>query len=89
MAQFVNESVMDDLVSTGSADDGRDVRLGANARVLRGFALAWEGALVVELDALVARSPFRHMLTPGGFRMSVAMTNCGAWGWVSEPRGYR
>jgi alkylated DNA repair protein (DNA oxidative demethylase) len=80
---------MDDLFCTGSPDDGRDVRLGANALVLRGFALPWERALVGELDAVVVRSPFRHMLTPGGFRMSVAMTNCGDWGWVSDPTGYR
>ncbi|MGH8629503.1 MAG: DNA oxidative demethylase AlkB, partial [Burkholderiales bacterium] len=30
-----------------------------------------------------------HMITPGGFRMSVAMTNCGLAGWVSDQSGYR
>ena len=34
-------------------------------------------ALLVRLEDVVARAPFRHMVTPGGFRMSVAMTNCG------------
>jgi alkylated DNA repair protein (DNA oxidative demethylase) len=29
------------------------------------------------------------MITPGGFRMSVAMTICGPWGWVSDRTGYR
>jgi DNA oxidative demethylase len=38
---------------------------------------------------VLERAPLRHMVTPGGFRMSVAMSNCGALGWVSEPTGYR
>ena len=29
------------------------------------------------------------MVTPGGFEMSVAMTNCGAAGWVTDRSGYR
>jgi alkylated DNA repair protein (DNA oxidative demethylase) len=41
------------------------------------------------LFAVAAQSPFRHMVTPGGFRMSVAMTNCGALGWVTDRKGYR
>jgi alkylated DNA repair protein (DNA oxidative demethylase) len=34
-------------------------------------------------------APFRHMVTPGGHRMSVAMTNCGRVGWTTSRRGYR
>jgi alkylated DNA repair protein (DNA oxidative demethylase) len=63
--------------------------LGQGAVVLRGFALGDAPALLGELAAVVAASPFRNMLTPGGFRMSVAMTNCGALGWVSDRAGYR
>jgi DNA oxidative demethylase len=59
------------------------------AVVLRGFALAVEAALAAGVQAVAAAAPFRHMVTPGGFRMSVAMTNCGALGWVSSPTGYR
>jgi alkylated DNA repair protein (DNA oxidative demethylase) len=63
--------------------------LGAGATLLRGFALA-ESAQVLEAVAEVVRqSPFRHMITPGGFRMSVAMTNCGSAGWVTDRTGYR
>jgi len=63
--------------------------LGAGATLLRGFALA-ESAQVLEAVAeVVRRSPFRHMITPGGFRMSVAMTNCGSAGWVTDRTGYR
>ncbi|MEP7060759.1 MAG: DNA oxidative demethylase AlkB [Betaproteobacteria bacterium] len=63
--------------------------LGDGAMVLRGFALPDTTGLLADVDAVVARAPFRHLVTPGGFRMSVAMTNCGALGWVSDRRGYR
>jgi len=45
--------------------------------------------LVVAVNEIAAASPFRRMQTPGGFRMSVAITNCGALGWVSDRTGYR
>ncbi|HTL74989.1 MAG TPA: DNA oxidative demethylase AlkB [Casimicrobiaceae bacterium] len=75
---------------TGLFDvDGAVVPLAAGASLLRGFALAYEDRLVAGLSQVVVAAPFRHMLTPGGFRMSVAMTNCGPLGWVSDVRGYR
>ena len=59
------------------------------AVLLRGFAAA-EAPALLEAVALVAQSaPFRHMVTPGGYTMSVAMTNCGRVGWVSDRTGYR
>lgn len=63
--------------------------MGPGAALLAGFALADEQRLLRETEALLALSPLRQMLTPGGFRMSVAMTNCGALGWVSDRLGYR
>lgn len=66
-----------------------DEILGPGAVVLRGFAGAREAALGDGLAAVTAAAPFRHLVTPGGFRMSVAMTNCGELGWVSDRRGYR
>jgi DNA oxidative demethylase len=59
------------------------------AVILRGFALANEAALMQALGAVTTKAPFRHMITPGGFRMSVAMTNCGALGWITDRTGYR
>jgi alkylated DNA repair protein (DNA oxidative demethylase) len=59
------------------------------AMLLRRFAAADATALMEALRQAEAVSPFRHMVTPGGYRMSVAMTNCGQAGWVSDPRGYR
>lgn len=63
--------------------------LGAGAVVLRGFANADEQVLLAELEQVIAQAPLRHMVTPGGYRMSVAMTNCGALGWVTDRTGYR
>ena len=59
------------------------------AVLLRGFAKAVEGDLIADLREIVEQAPFRHMLTPGGHQMSVAMTNCGSVGWVTDRTGYR
>jgi alkylated DNA repair protein (DNA oxidative demethylase) len=59
------------------------------AMLLRGAALSLEADILTAIQAITARSPFRHMVTPGGFVMSVAMTNCGAAGWVTNRSGYR
>ena len=63
--------------------------LGEGAVMLRGFALDRVDSLIEGIEEVSRRAPFRHMITPGGFRMSVAMTNCGALGWVSDRSGYR
>ncbi len=59
------------------------------AVVLRGFAFAYVAALVDDATHVAETAPFRHLVTPGGFTMSVAMTNCGRVGWVSDRSGYR
>lgn len=63
--------------------------IGERAVLLRGRALAIDRALLEAIEAIVSRAPFRRMVTPGGFQMSVAMTNCGRVGWVSDRTGYR
>jgi alkylated DNA repair protein (DNA oxidative demethylase) len=63
--------------------------LGPGAVLLRSFATPDEVPLVAELQEVIARAPLRHMITPGGYQMSVAMTNCGALGWVTDRTGYR
>ncbi|MBC9205639.1 DNA oxidative demethylase AlkB [Roseomonas aerophila] len=57
--------------------------------LLQGFALPQEDALLAGIEQVAQAAPFRHMVTPGGFTMSVALTNCGTYGWVSDRRGYR
>ncbi len=64
-------------------------RLGKGAMLLRGFARADEADLLDALDTILAQAPWRHMITPGGQRMSVTMTNAGRLGWLSDRRGYR
>jgi alkylated DNA repair protein (DNA oxidative demethylase) len=64
-------------------------RLSAGAALLHGYALPQEAELLADIARIAAASPFRHMTTPGGFEMSVAMTNCGPLGWTSDRRGYR
>ena len=59
------------------------------AMLLRGAALPYETNLLTTLCDIAAESPFRHMVTPGGYTMSVAMTTCGAAGWVTDRSGYR
>ena len=59
------------------------------AVVLRGFARCEVPALLAAVKDVVAAAPFRNMITPGGLQMSVAMTNCGRAGWVTDRRGYR
>nr|WP_076591224.1 DNA oxidative demethylase AlkB [Herminiimonas arsenitoxidans] len=59
------------------------------AVVLRGYALSAENELLKAVEDVIMQAPLRHMNTPGGFRMSVAMTNCGHYGWVTDRSGYR
>ncbi|PZX33768.1 Alkylated DNA repair protein [Cupriavidus phytorum] len=63
--------------------------LADGAVVLRSAARANAEVLLADVQAVLALAPWRHMVTPGGLKMSVAMTNCGACGWVSDARGYR
>jgi DNA oxidative demethylase len=63
--------------------------LAVGAVLLHGLALATERELMSALDTVVAAAHFRHMVTPGGQAMSVAMTNCGSAGWVTDRKGYR
>jgi len=63
--------------------------LAPGAVLLRGFATAESPALAADLRRVLARAPFRHMVTPGGYTMSIEMTNCGRLGWVTDRSGYR
>lgn len=77
------------LFDTERPDPGAGDELAPGAVVLRGFAGERERELLDALWRVVAEAPFRHMVTRRGYTMSVAMTNCGPLGWVSDRRGYR
>src|SRR6516162_3359451 len=70
-------------------DGASRVALGARAVLLRGLACEFAPEFVAAIIAIAAVSPFRRMVTPGGWEMSVAMTNCGHLGWVTDRTGYR
>ncbi|MBC7600309.1 MAG: DNA oxidative demethylase AlkB [Polaromonas sp.] len=59
------------------------------AAILRGFALPQVERLMQGIHAVIAAAPLRHLVTPGGQTMSVAMSNCGPLGWTSDRHGYR
>ena len=80
---------MRDLFGGHPTCPGACERLTEGAVLLRGFVATDVPALLKTLVQVLAASPFRHMVTPGGHTMSVAMTNCGSVGWVTDRTGYR
>jgi alkylated DNA repair protein (DNA oxidative demethylase) len=68
-------------------DNSTEERLGPGTVVIREFAENLD--LLADLKQVVLQARFRHMVTPGGFEMSVAMTNCGTFGWITDRAGYR
>ncbi len=57
--------------------------------LFKSIALANEVTILQDLESVISQAPLRHMMTPMGFAMSAAMTNCGDLGWVSDRKGYR
>ena len=80
---------MQDLFAALDANEPDRWELASGAVLLRGRALPVEAEILAAIGGIAAKAPFRHMVTPGGFEMSVAMTNCGAGGWVTDRKGYR
>jgi DNA oxidative demethylase len=80
---------IDDLLSGMPRSDASVERLAEGATVLREFATTEAVVLTKSLQEVLAAAPFRHMVTPGGYHMSVAMTNCGRVGWITDRSGYR
>ena len=76
-------------MTTSHLFDERVIELAPGAALLRGFASERAALLLREVDAITQAAPFRHLVTPGGYTMSVAMTNCGRVGWCSDKSGYR
>lgn len=77
-----------DLFDSTEALPAREA-IADGAMLLRGFARPIQHELLAAIDNVTAQAPFRHMMTPGGHEMSVAMTNCGSLGWVTDRTGYR
>ena len=81
---------MPDLCAiAGLAEERPDEAIAPGAVLLRGFGLPFVDDVLAALGDVTAQAPFRHMTTPWGAVMSVAMTNCGEAGWLSDRAGYR
>lgn len=77
-------------IPTDLFEDGRrTMPIQRGAMLLGNFAALEAGTLLGEIRRIEATAPFRNMVTPGGWPMSVAMTNCGSVGWVTDRTGYR
>lgn len=64
-------------------------RIGPQSFVFRGLALPLIDRLLPALEAVLTRAPFRNMVTPGGYTMSVALSSCGQFGWTTDRNGYQ
>jgi len=80
---------MDGLFNDQTDPNLSQQHISPGASILRNRIAPDSDAIMAELSAILAQAPFRHMTTPGGLKMSVAMTNCGTAGWVSDRKGYR
>jgi len=69
--------------------DAAPTPIAPGAVLLHGFACDAAVALLQAVEAVLQQAPLRHQQTPGGYTMSVAMSNCGSLGWVSSTSGYR
>lgn len=78
-----------DLFADEAAPYRSPEAIAPGAAILRGFALPEVDLLMQGVNAVIAAAPLRHLLTPGGQSMSVAMSNCGSLGWTSDRNGYR
>jgi len=84
-----NLSALADLFAGTAPRAGGIHPLAPGAALLHGFVQASLPALLQEIEHVAKAAPFRRMVTPGGYAMSVAMTNCGAAGWITDLGGYR
>jgi len=77
------------MISDLFADQKQSIQLAPGAVLLEGFALPDEAEILAAINGVIDAAPLRHMVAPNGYSMSVAMTNCGDAGWVSDRKGYR
>jgi alkylated DNA repair protein (DNA oxidative demethylase) len=82
-------AALGDLLRGQPVSDAGTEPLAEGALLMRGFAAPDAQGLLALVGEIAEAAPFRHMITPGGFRMSAAMTNCGTAGWVTDRKGYR
>jgi alkylated DNA repair protein (DNA oxidative demethylase) len=85
----IQDAAMSDLLGGMRGAAMRVEPLAEGAAVLRRWGEADAAVLMTAVEKIVMAAPLRRMTTPGGYLMSVAMTNCGRAGWVTDRSGYR
>ena len=85
----MNSLTFDLFADAEPEQEPRREQIGEQSWVLRGFALPWLERLLPALEMVLEAAPFRQMVTPGGFTMSVALSSCGTFGWTTDRTGYR
>lgn len=78
-----------DLFADETPQPAIDEQIGPQSFVFRGFALPFVEQLLPALEAILTQAPFRNMVTPGGYTMSVALSSCGEFGWTTDSQGYK
>jgi DNA oxidative demethylase len=86
---MANQSPMDLFDDLPPPTESALTQIAPGAVLLHGFAREVDATLLLAIEAVIAKAPLRHLQTPGGYTMSVAMSNCGPLGWVSSASGYR
>ncbi len=71
---------MTDLFANLSDSQPARETIADGAVLLRNSFTKEEPDVLAALRVIVKQAPFRHLVTPGGHTMSVAMTNCGRVG---------
>ncbi len=69
--------------------DALSIQISPDAVLFKAALKPVASSLLEEIRTISGANPFRQRKTPGGQLMSAAMTNCGAWGWVTDADGYR
>lgn len=85
----MHPTTFDLFADTEAEQQPRADQIGEQSWVLRGFALPCVDQILTALEAILLAAPLRHMVTPGGFSMSVGTSSCGALGWITDRSGYR
>ncbi|WP_213940532.1 DNA oxidative demethylase AlkB [Pseudomonas sp. dw_612] len=87
--ELMNPTTLDLFADSEPEQTPRREQIGEQSYILRGFALPLIDRLLPALEAVLLAAPFRQMVTPGGFTMSVALSSCGILGWTTDRSGYR
>jgi alkylated DNA repair protein (DNA oxidative demethylase) len=85
----MSSTIADLFADADIQQPARTEQIGEQSFVLRGFALPWLDQLLPALEGVLRAAPFRQMVTPGGFTMSVGLSSCGTLGWTTDRTGYR